>query len=143
MKDPVDHILRPRLPWRNDTGAVTECGLNADKVGTMTRDEFFQRVKDYGQQRTAMLTCMTCSTTAQRWGSWDDDPRPALQREIEWERLRGHGTRLRDELQAIEALIKAHYDEFSDAVSKIAQQRDWNERKAALAARSTPLTKRF
>jgi hypothetical protein len=142
MKEPVDHILRPRLPWRDpDEGAITECGYDASKVKTLTRAEFFQRVKDLGKQRTAMLTCMTCSDTAGRWGTWDDDPRLALQREIEWER--GHaywsrspdknGHRLKDELTAIAGLIEAHRDEFEATITTNDQRREWLEKKAALA----------
>lgn len=33
MKEPVDHILRPSLPWR-EASAMTECGLNAASVKT-------------------------------------------------------------------------------------------------------------
>ncbi len=32
MKEPVDHILRPKLPWRTGEGAITECGYDAAKV---------------------------------------------------------------------------------------------------------------
>ena len=143
MKEPVDHILRPQLPWRHGEGAVTECGYDAAQVKTLTRVEFFQRVKELGQQRTALLTCMTCSDTAKRWGTWDDDPGRALDREITWEcggsywRNRDdRGHRLRDELLAIAALIEAHRDEFDATVSEIAQRRDWLRKKAALEART-------
>ncbi|UFX42018.1 hypothetical protein HAP47_0022260 [Bradyrhizobium sp. 41S5] len=111
MKDPVDHILRPRLPWRGDEGAITECGYDAAKVRTLTRDEYFARRKELGQRRCAMVTCMTCADTAARWGDWGDDPRRALEREIAWECGLGyrtrtdHGQRLRDELAAIATLI--------------------------------------
>jgi hypothetical protein len=141
MKEPVDHILRPCLPWRQfGEGAITECGYDASKVKTLTRDEFFQRQKDLGQQRTAMLTCMTCSDTARRWGRWDDDPRLALQREIEWERggyyySRGRddrGQRLKDELVAIASLIEAHRDEFDASITASEQRREWLEKKAAM-----------
>lgn len=140
MKDPVDHILRPRLPWRPaDDGAITECGYDATKVATLTRTEFFQREKDLGKQRTAMLTCMTCADTARRWGDWSDDPRLAMQREIEWERgsayWRGRddrGQRLKDELVSIAALIEAHKDEFEATISENEQRREWLERKAAM-----------
>jgi hypothetical protein len=140
MKQPVDHILRPRLPWRPaDEAPITECGFDATKVGTLTRAEFFQKEKELGKQRMAMLTCMTCADTARRWGRWEDDPRLALQREIEWERghayyARGrddHGCRLRDELTAINSLIEAHREEFTTLVSEIEQRRAWNEKKAA------------
>jgi hypothetical protein len=149
MKEPVDHILRPQLPWRAMAdGAVTECGYDATKVKTLTRVEFFDRLKQFGQQRTALLTCMTCSDTARRWGTWDDDPRLALHREIEWERggyyyreRTDRGQRLRDELSAIERLINSHRGEFDEAVKEIEERRAWNDRKAALAARAEPRSK--
>jgi hypothetical protein len=140
MKEPVDHIERPRLPWR-DAGTITECGFDASKVQTLTRDEFFQRLKDYGQQRTAMLTCMTCSDTAKRWGTWTDDPRNALQREIEWEWGRGYrarsdrGMRLHDEFLAIATLIENHREEFDGFVAATEQRRDWLAKKAAMEKR--------
>lgn len=143
MKEPVDHIVRPQLPWRTDAG-ITECGMNALKVPTLTREQFLQRLKDMGQQRTAMLTCMTCSDTARRWGTWDDDPRKALEREIHWEtswRRDERGTRLRDELLAIAALIEAHPAEFAAHLSATEQRREWLEKKAA--KRAQPKSPRF
>ena len=143
MKDPVDHILRPTLPWRqNGEGAITECGLDASKVKALSRPEFLQRLKDFGQQRTALLTCMTCSDTARRWRTWDEDPREAMQREIEWERKGAywggrdeHGRRLKDELLAIAALIEAHREEFDAILKANEQRREWLEKKAALERR--------
>jgi hypothetical protein len=137
MKEPVDHILRPRLPWRDGDG-ITECGYDASKVKTLTRAEFFERVKELGQQRTAMLTCMTCSDTAKRWGTWDDDPRKALEREIQWEcqwRRDDRGVRLRDELLAIAALVDLHREEFDAHIAHTEQRRAWNEKKAAVSAK--------
>lgn len=149
MKEPVDHILRPRLPWRSpDAPAITECGHDAAGVRTITRDEFFQRQNDLGKQRTAMLTCMTCSGTVQRWGTWEDDPRLAIGREVEWERsgpyyARGEararnerGQLLKDELLAIAALIEAHREEFDAHIAETEQRREWLERKAAMQARA-------
>lgn len=144
MKEPVDHILRPRLPWREVVG-ITECGYDASKVKTLTRDEYFQRVKDLGQQRAAMLTCMTCSDTAKRWGTWEKDPRRALEREIEWECTRWHedrgrGQRLKDELFAIAAMIDAHGEEFASLVNATEQRREWLEKKLAHAEAAKPKT---
>jgi len=139
MKEPVDHILRPRLPWRSDEGAITECGYDASKVKTITRADFFQRIKDMGRQRCALLTCMTCSDTAGRWGTWDDDPRKAMEREITWEcgwqRRQEGASRLRDELVAIAALIETHREEFDATIATNVQRREWLEKKAAKAAR--------
>lgn len=139
MKEPVDHVRRPQLPWRSDAG-MTECGLNAESVKTLSRDEFFARLKDFGQQRTAMVTCMTCSNTATRWGTWADDPRRALDREIQWEtagRRNERGVLLRDELLAVAALIEAHREEFDEHVNATDQRRQWLEKKAAHAATKT------
>jgi len=134
VKEPVDHILRSRLPWRSDEGAITECGYDATKVKTLTRDEYLQRVKDLGQQRAAMLTCMTCSDTIRRWKTWDDDPRAAMGREVEWEygwRARSdRGERLKDELIAISELIEAHREEFALNINNSSKRREWLEMKA-------------
>lgn len=136
MKEPVDHILRPALPWRAGDGAITECGYDASKVKVLTRPEYVARFKELGRQRCAMLTCMTCADTAARWGTWDDDPRTALEREVAWEGAgrRWHedrGQRLKDELVAIAALIEAHREEFDGLVATREQRRDWLEKKAA------------
>ncbi|MDB5607757.1 MAG: hypothetical protein JWP25_4657 [Bradyrhizobium sp.] len=141
MKEPVDHVIRPGLPWRPASTAITECGYDASKVKSLTRAEFFQRVKDLGQQRSAMLTCMTCSDTARRWKTWEDDPRQAMEREIQWEW--GHGYRarsdrgelLKDELIAIASLIEAHPEEFAATIQANQGRREWLEKKAA---RKTP-----
>jgi hypothetical protein len=143
MKDPVDHIIRPRLPWRAQSEpAITECGYDASKVRTITRDEFAQRRKDYGQQRAALMTCMTCSQTAARWQSWEEDPRQAMGREVEWESNRwakDRGDRLRDELVALAELAAIHADEFRVMMATIKGRREWAERKRQDASkRSKP-----
>lgn len=136
MKEPVDHVLRPQLPWRSDAG-ITECGYDATKVKTLTREEYFARFKELGQQRCALLTCMTCSDTARRWGTWADDPRRSVEREIQWEtawRREDRGQRLRDELVVIADLIETHRQEFDAILLANEQRRTWLEQKAALAA---------
>ncbi len=144
MKEPVDHILRPQLPWRSADSAITECGHDAAKVKTLTRPEYLQRLQEMGQQRAALFTCMTCADTARRWGTWEDNPARALDREITWE-CRGYydwsnrddrGHRLRDELLAIAALIEAHRSEFDALISASMQRREWLQKKADLENRS-------
>ncbi len=143
MKEPVDHILRPQLPWRSTDAAITECGYDASKVKTLTRPEYLQRLQDMGKQRAALFTCMTCADTASRWGTWDDDPGRALDREIAWEcggsywqNREDRGFRLRDELGAIAVLIEAHREEFDALVSSNLQRREWLQKKADLDVRS-------
>jgi hypothetical protein len=136
MKQPVDHVLRPQLPWRV-RASITECGLDASKVGTLTRGEFAERFKEMGYQRCALFTCMTCADTARRWGRWEDDPRKALEREITWEtgwsRSHDRGDLLLDELTAIAALIALHPDEFTTLVAASTGRREWLAKKAAHA----------
>ena len=101
----------------------------------ISRDEYFQRLKDYGRQRCALLTCMTCSDAAGRWETWEEDPRKAVEREINWEcrwRRDDRGTLLRDELRALAALVAAHQEEFRALMARQA----WNEMKASRAAPS-------
>jgi len=123
---------------------MTECGYDASKVKVVSRDEFFQRLKDLGQQRTAMLMCMTCADTARRWKTWSDDPLQALGREIEWERggyyrsREDRGHRLKDEVLAIAALIEAHRDEFLSIINASEERRAWLEKKAAMSQRPKP-----
>lgn len=135
MKEPVDHILRPSLPWRSATDSpITECGYDAAKVNTITRSFYALRYKELGRQRAAMMTCMTCAQTAERWATWDDDPRKAIGREVEWETAfcrSKRGDRLKDELLAIAQLIEKHGDEFSQIIADSNARREWLERKKA------------
>lgn len=140
MKEPVDHIIRPMLPWRAAADAITECGYDATEVKVITREEFRARLKDMGKQRTAILTCMTCSDTARNYALWEIDPRQAMAREIAWEArwgrdIAGRAQHLKDELFAIADLIEAHRDEFDGALDLVHQRREWVAKKAEVAAR--------
>jgi hypothetical protein len=136
MKEPVDHIMRPRLPWRAVEDAITECGYDATKVKTLTREEYSARVKELGRQRIAMFTCMTCMDTNARYAHWADDPRQAMSREIAWEicwgrEINDREQRLRDELFAIASLVEAHKDEFDHTLDMLKRRRDWLQRAEA------------
>lgn len=135
MKQPVDHILRSQLPWRDPSApAITECGYEASKVKTITREQFAARQKELGEQRCSLFTCMTCAQTVERWETWDEDPRKAVGREVEWEASRwgaDRGNQLKDELVALAAIAQAHRAEFESIIQGIRERRDWQERKAA------------
>ena len=131
---PLDHLSRPPLPWR--APHLTECGKSLDTIDPsriVSRDELRKRVADIGQKRAAFSTCMTCWSTA---GRWPDDSGTALYREMQvvWRtppsyydyeprRSEGEARRSHDEakarrdrfvgeLEAIQALIEAHREEF-------------------------------
>ena len=131
---PLDHLSRPPLPWR--APHLTECGKPLDTIDAsriISRDELYKRVADIGQKRAAFSTCMTCWSTA---GRWPGDSATALYREVgvvyrtppshyDYAASRGDGEQCRDhdeakarrdrfvgELEAIQALIEAHREEF-------------------------------
>ena len=84
---PIVHVVRPRPPWRSAEFELTECGLSPSEHQSIERADFVKRYKDLGRERSAMLTCMTCMTTFERYGgvgqfylpaTWEDDPVHAL-----------------------------------------------------------------
>ena len=136
MEKPLDHILRPILPWREHSN-VTECGKDAENVSAITPQEYRNRVKEFGVQRAGLFTCMTCSETYSRhnetWRSARaDDPRLVLARELDREtqrRRRSLPPQLHRELQALGELVSNHGAEFKEILDRI----KWNERKAVKA----------
>ena len=140
MKQPLDHIERPRLPWRSPhEPAMTECGYDASKVKTLSREAFAARLRDYGIQRAGLVTCMTCIQTFQRHPDWEQEPRLALAREINWEvqwwtpsigARETNGCRLRDELLALARLAQTHPEAFEQYLCEIRARREWVARKS-------------
>lgn len=115
----LEHVMRPRPPWRDSDW--TECGLNPATLDpttrpVITRDALIRKVKDLGVKRTAMSTCVTCYDTARRWKTWEEDPVQVIGRETYGAYGGRDGLRrelFRDELLAIEELIKRYPDEFT------------------------------
>jgi hypothetical protein len=132
-KETLSHVERPNLPWRKPELALTECGKAAQGHITIPRDEFIRRWKEWGQQRVAMTTCMTCLHTAERWAEWEEDPLHAMQRAIAHEPYGGHWSPkygrtlaeadgkspLRIELRAIAILVERHREEFDGLVDAL------------------------
>ncbi len=118
MKEPVDHIARVSLPWVANMG-LTECGLAAASYPTVSRAAYLSRLKEMGEQRASLFTCMTCAQTARHHKTWDEDPVSAVARECGYMGL-GGGPRTEDfrrELLALAALIEVHRDEFDEYVA--------------------------
>jgi len=118
VSEEIQHVIRPRLPWRTDE-AMTECGRPAGD-GDMTRDEAIAKVKRLGKVRASLSSCMTCWQTASRWPGWDRSPSSVMARYA-----KGLGfwvgrdpaddsprARMDIELRAIAALVEAHREEF-------------------------------
>lgn len=120
----LTHIERPPLPWRPEN--KTECGLDASRHPTWTRDEALEVQERVGKRRFAMHVCMTCAPVAGRHATWEEDPAACLIRHAKkmtysrWGRIGapdGEKRRFADELRAIAALIDAHREEFGDLVN--------------------------
>lgn len=143
MKTPMEHVLRSPLPWRADEEAKTECGkLAIDVAKSITFDDLVRKVKDQGQQRAAMSTCMTCMGRAdfRRLQDWDSCPGSLLYRESQHEP--GHAwnpvhedSLLDRELRAIAALVEAHRDEFDGYINGLQSTVSLAERRRAKAVR--------
>lgn len=138
MADPLKHIVRPPLPWRESD--QTRCGRSTTEIRPellATLDEAKQIVAQHGKQRAAFLFCMTCAQGASPWREWDDDPIERMGRECS--SLSHYGIR-RDperaerferELRTMALLIEAHRDEWEatlasfddDAVVSLADRR--------------------
>src|ERR1044071_1722492 len=115
VKQTVDHMRRPPLPWRREQ-RFTECGRRiTDATKIISRDQLAERLRDWGQQRTSLFTCMTCWQTARRWKTFAEDPMDGLRREC----YSGadDADQFRIEMRAVEILVEAHRDEFEDAMA--------------------------
>lgn len=124
-----DHVLRAKLPWRNEE--LTECGRPvSDVASTITIGSFMVRLKKYGQQRTAFTMCMTCWHTCGHQAQWSTNPVGVMHRWTERARDR-EGDRMTTELRAVAALIEAHRDEFDQFITDSAHVTDLAERRKA------------
>lgn len=125
MREPLEHIIRPQIPWRQ-APAKTECGRGADAVegGSIGFEEFRRKFREYGQQRTAMTTCMTCygraTTGATLREDWAHNPAAVFARDIGGYSYDGVEP-LNTELRALELLVKAHPEEFAGYLAGLAE----------------------
>jgi hypothetical protein len=109
---PLEHVARPMPPWRRAEQMLTECGLNASDHPTISRDEFIARRQRWGQQRVAMVMCMTCCGAFDREAVWTQDPVAVVRRETYGQRAFKDNPVFREELWALAALVAAHREEF-------------------------------
>lgn len=130
----VDHILRPAPPWRRGNDR-TECGLEIgeDRSKVITRRDVAARLRDLGKTRLAMITCITCWETAERWADWSDRPSAVIGREVDpWRSRYNRKERelIDHELEAVAALIEAHPEEFYGYLDGLAQTTSLAEKQA-------------
>jgi len=111
------HIVRPPVPW-SLVPLSSECGRATSSLdSTMTLDEARVLREKLGQQRFALVICMTCATTAGRWPTFEEDPLQRLQRERNlWQE---GGEQVRNELFALAELVNRHRAEYEGLVGEI------------------------
>ncbi|MBF6302284.1 hypothetical protein IU459_32795 [Nocardia amamiensis] len=136
-QEPLDHVLRPSLPWRDEE--LTECGRPAvDVASAITADDLTARVKRIGQQRTAFTVCMTCAGRVEYSSTWERYPIAVLERELQRAGIHPPGlsrstkpeaARMTAELRAIAALIEAHREEFDGYLSGLDKTVDLGARR--------------
>jgi hypothetical protein len=124
MKNPVDHVARPSLPWR-PVSPVTECGRPVNDVAqVISRDDLAAKLREQGKQRAAMSTCMTCMGNSEEWATWNQDPVQAVTRETYGTRMRptsGPDDLFRRELLALGELVSRHRTEFEVILEGLGQ----------------------
>jgi hypothetical protein len=121
MTEPLAHIARSVLPWRDPTDNDTECGKAVSEFAkVITWEAALALVKQHGQQRAMFLMCMTCIETTRRYGyrtavgqcTFDGEPTDRLSREFGKRREQTD-----KELRAMGELVRRYRPEFDDLLS--------------------------
>ena len=120
MPEPISHIARAVLPWRDASDNDTECGKPVTEFArVVTFEEASALWKKHGQQRAAFILCMTCVSTAQRWSprhaahlTFEGEPTERISREFGKRR-----EQMDRELRAMAELVTRHRDEFDDLMA--------------------------
>lgn len=115
--EPLTHIARPPLPWRDSR--LTICGKPIDQYVdglVLGRVDAIATARRLGKTRFSMTHCMTCANNFDRWIPWEVSPRERLAREMGVVGMTKLEPVIVAELHAIAALIAAHRDEFDELV---------------------------
>ena len=116
----LNHITRTGLPWRPADRTI--CGRPLAELAegvVLTLADARAKQKRLGQQRFAMVICMTCARHVTSWAEWDRDPVARFARELGNGFGGGRAPELEAELRAIAALIAEHREQFDDMVSAL------------------------
>lgn len=115
--EPLTHITRTPLPWRDATKTVCGRPINQypDSLVVNLTDARAMR-RRLGQQRFALAICMTCAHNVDRWVDWDENPIARMEREVTGGGFGKREPTVEAELRAIAALIERHRAEFDEIV---------------------------
>ena len=121
--EPLAHIARDPLPWRDPTDTDTECGKPASQFAkVIPAEEAVAMWRRLGAQRASLFLCMTCKDSLNRWGrslgptyvlpTFANKPLERFNRETG-----KRAEQLDIELRALGELVTRHRQEFEDLVS--------------------------
>lgn len=119
--EPLAHIARSVLPWRESEDNDTECGKRVSQFAkVITWDEAIALVNKHGRTRAVFLLCVTCVETTRRYGfrtaagqtTFAGEPTERLAREFGKRREQTDG-----ELRAMAELVRRYPEEFADLVA--------------------------
>lgn len=117
MTEPLTHIARPPLPWRDPR--LTICGQPVAQYRAglvMAYDDAPAVSRRLGRQRFALTHCMTCAGNWSHWSTWETDPRARLARELGYLGMTKTDAIVVAELRAIAVLIEEHRADFDALV---------------------------
>lgn len=117
-EEPLTHIARTPLPWRDATKTV--CGHPVSQYAdglVLNLADAQAMLRRLGKQRMALVTCMTCAHNIGHWAEWDRDPVGRMERECSGGGYRRQEPMIEGELRAIAELIRLHRDEFDELVT--------------------------
>ena len=117
MSEPLTHIARPPLPWRES--GKTICGHVVSQFAeglVINLADAHAAARRLGTQRFALTHCMTCAQNVRNWSTWEDDPRARMAREMGHLGMTKAEPVIEHELRAIALLIDGHREEFDHLV---------------------------
>ena len=115
--EPLRHIVRTSLPWREATKTI--CGKPITQYApglVLSLGEARALVRDLGKQRAAFVLCMTCASYTDRWAEWESNPVARMEREVVGGAFGSADPQIEAELRAIGLLVARHPDEFAELV---------------------------
>lgn len=119
--EPLTHVARTSLPWRDADRTVCGHPISQYAEGlVLNLADARAMARRLGQQRFALVICMTCANNAGRWAEWDDNPLMRMEREVTGGGFRKIDEQIVHELRAIGLLIMHHREEFDGLVESFA-----------------------
>lgn len=127
---PPEHVVRVYPPWR-DVPLQTECGCPVDDDNALSAEDFYRKIREYGETRARHLFCTGCWNRAHAYSqkeprNWDVDPIAVVSHDLtRYHQADDSERELQTrELRVLALLAEAHRAEFDDAMASLADMPD-------------------